>query len=79
MKKIQPRILIAAGAFLMLFGFVYLAIFAGVPYQDPTPEMSASYTLHTRIGFTIFFCGAGAFLFGAVSGIVLRFQTPVKQ
>jgi hypothetical protein len=78
MKKFRPLILIAAGVFLMLFGFFYLAIFAGVPYQDPPPEISASYALHTQIGFTIFFCGVGAFVFGAVAGIVRRFRMPVR-
>lgn len=68
--KSWPLILIAAGLFLLFGGFVYDVIFAGIPYQDPTPEMSARYAYHQQIASIICWCGAGFFLFGSFAGII---------
>lgn len=72
MKRRWPFILIAAGFFLLLGGFIYDVEMAGIPYQDPTPEMSAHYTRHARIASAIRWCGLGACLFGALAGLSLR-------
>jgi hypothetical protein len=81
MKRFLPLILIAAGLFLILGGFIYDVIFAGIPYQDPTPEMSARYSRHAHIASTIRWCGLGGFLLGALVGlgrwVVRRFRSPV--
>jgi len=69
MKGRWPFILIAAGLCLLLVGFIYDVMLAGIPYQDPTPEMSAHYTRHSRIASAIYWCGFGACLFGALAGI----------
>lgn len=37
------------GIIVIVGAFVYDVIFAGIPYQDPTPEMTASYNLHSQI------------------------------
>jgi hypothetical protein len=48
MKRGWPLLLIVAGLLLMVGGFVYDVMFAGIPYQDPTPEMSARYAFHAH-------------------------------
>ena len=81
MKRFWPLIFIAAGLFLLVGGFIYDVIFAGIPYQDPTTEMSAHYARHSGIASRICWFGVGAFLFGSFAGItrlvVRRFRPPV--
>ena len=64
MKQFWPYILIAAGLLLMVGGFIYDVLFAGIPYQDPTPELSANYARHSHIASTIRWCGGWLFLLG---------------
>ena len=54
----------------MIGGFIYDVMFAGIPYQDPTPEMSANYDRHAHIASTIRWCGVVGVLLGAAGGIV---------
>lgn len=56
----------------MVAGFIYDVLFAGIPYQDPTPEMSARYSLHANIASVIRWTGAGSFLAGAVAKVIRR-------
>lgn len=57
MKKYWPFALILIGIMMILMGFVYDVLFAGIPYQDPTPEMIANYNLHSQIAATIRWMG----------------------
>jgi hypothetical protein len=69
MRRFNPLFLIL-GCVLPLFGgFIYDILFAGIPYQDPTPELSASYALHANIASMICWFGAVVFLIGWVTGI----------
>ena len=57
--------LITAGVGLVFLGFVYDVLFAGIPYQDPPPELAAEYDRQARVaGFISWlgvpFLGAGA-------------------
>lgn len=74
MKRFWPLLLGAAGFCLLIGGFVYDVRFAGIPYQDPTPEMSARYASHSRIASVLRWTGVAAFLFGGVVGIGRRFR-----
>jgi hypothetical protein len=69
MKRFLPLLLLGIGILLIFGGFVYDVMFAGIPYQDPTPEMSARYAYHSHIASTVCAIGAGAFLGGTVAGI----------
>lgn len=71
MKRLWPFILIAAGLFFLIGGFIYDMEFAGIPYQDPTPEMSARYAYHSRVASSAYLTGAGLFLVGSVAGVIL--------
>ncbi len=81
MTRFWPLLLAAAGLFLLLSGFVYDVMFAGIPYQDPTPEMSARYAHHARIASSTYWLGFGVFLLGLLAGIVRfvvrRFRPPL--
>ena len=70
MKRHLPLVLISLGIVLLISGFAYDLVFAGIPYQDPTLEMSARYAFHSRIATGLYILGGGVFLFGAVSGVV---------
>jgi hypothetical protein len=81
MRRPWPLILIAVGLLLLVAGFIYDVMFAGIPYQDPTSEMSARYAHHARVASLICRVGGGVFLFGSLAGIirlvVRRFRRPV--
>jgi hypothetical protein len=51
-------------------GFLYGVLFAGVPYQDPTPEMSTSYSRHSRVASVTCLLGVGTFLLGCAAGMI---------
>jgi hypothetical protein len=70
MRRCWPHILITAGLFLVVGGFIYDLEFAGFPYQDPTPEMSARYAHHAHIASMIRWFGLGVFLLGVMAGII---------
>ena len=81
MKRFWPLILIAAGLLVVVAGFIYDVEYAGIPYQDPTPEMSAHYIHYAHIATSIRWFGFGVFLFGVIANIirlvVRRFRPPV--
>ena len=68
LKRFWPTCLLAAGLLLVVGGFIYDTIFAGIPYQDPTPEMSTNYARHSHIASTIRWCGVGIILLGIFLG-----------
>lgn len=70
MRRYLPLILIGGGVCLIIAGFIYDVLFAGIPYQDPTPEMSALYAFHSRVASIIYRLGGGAILVGAVPGVI---------
>lgn len=49
--------LMAAGIGLVFLGFVYDVLFAGIPYQDPPPELAAEYARQARIAGFISWLG----------------------
>jgi hypothetical protein len=70
MRRFWPLIIVAAGLFLILGGFIYDVMFAGIPYQNPTREMLARYNHHLRIASTFQGFGFGIFLFGLLASII---------
>lgn len=46
-------VLLAAGLGILICGLMYDVLYAGIPYQDPTPEMTAAYVRHSRIARSI--------------------------
>jgi hypothetical protein len=66
-KRIWPFLAIGAGLCLLIGGFIYDIFLAGIPYQDPTPEMSAGYARHSLIASATRWIGVGAFLVGVIT------------
>jgi hypothetical protein len=71
MKRYWPQIAVVAGILVMLGGLCYDAEFAGIPYQDPTPEMTSRYSFHSNVAMVIRWTGFGIVLAGAI-GIMAR-------
>lgn len=72
MKQISP-VRIVFGLGLMAAGFSYDLAFAGLPYQDPTPEMAARWALDKSIGEGLFILGAGFLMAGLLGWVIRRF------
>lgn len=70
MKRFWPLFLLAVGLLLLVGGLIYDLMFAGIPYQEPTPEMSARYAYHVRVASLICRVGSGVFLFGSLAGMI---------
>jgi hypothetical protein len=79
MRRFWAILFIVVGICLVFGGFFYDVLFAGIPYQDPTPEMSANYLFHSRIASVIRWIGIVVFLLGFVVGgaqmVMRRFQS----
>lgn len=46
------------GLAALIGGFCYDVIFAGIPYQDPTPEIEQRYEFHSQAAFYLEMAGA---------------------
>lgn len=55
------------GILIVMGGFVYDVAFAGIPYQDPTPELQARYDCHRAVAGAIYTTGSVVFLLGIVA------------
>jgi hypothetical protein len=55
------------GMLIVMSGFVYDVAFAGIPYQDPTPELQARYDFHRAVAGAIYTTGGVVFLLGIVA------------
>ena len=66
MKRFWLYGLIMLGITIIFFGFFYDVLFAGIPYQDPTPAMVANYNFHAAIASMIRWIGAGISLLGII-------------
>lgn len=70
MRAFRPTVVILLGAALILSGFFYDVIFAGLPFQDPTPAMQAEWLLHKRIATRIEMAGAVILCAGCLWGAI---------
>ena len=66
--------MIIAGVIILLTGLYYLFLKAGIPYQDPTPELQIQYTVNMEIGNTLTKIGscmtAAAAIFRITAGMI---------
>jgi hypothetical protein len=70
MKRFWPFVLIMFGIMTIILGLMYDVLFAGIPYQDPTPAMIANYNFHSQIASIIRWVGAGICLLGGAAVII---------
>ena len=61
-KRSLPRrfggVLLLSGLMILLLGLYYLAVRAGLPYQDPTPETQFQYAINHGVGMALAKLGA---------------------
>ncbi len=69
MKRFWPYGLILLGIMIIFVGFFYDVLYAGIPYQDPTPAMLANYNFHATIASIIRWSGTGIFFLGIIAVI----------
>jgi hypothetical protein len=74
MKRISPFRLIALGIIIVFAGFMYDVLFAGIPYQDPTPALTANYNFYSQIASMIRWSGIGICIIGGIL-MVIRWLT----
>ena len=70
MKRRWLLAIILLGVIITFLGFVYDVLFAGIPYQDPTPELLANYQYHAQIASLIRWTGLGIFIVGGIAMII---------
>ena len=66
-KLLKIIALPAAGLAVALAGLVYGVLFAGIPYQDPTPAMQARWEFHDQVSNVLIFSGGLCLLGGIVA------------
>jgi hypothetical protein len=65
-KKIGLILVVFAFAFFII-GFIYEGIFAGIPYQDPTPELYKKYMHYVNVGQLFYKVGTGVLALGILT------------
>jgi len=60
------------GALVIVGGFAYDIAFAGIPYQDPTPDLQARYTFHRSVAGWMYKSGAILLVGGVVARPLIR-------
>ena len=77
MHKIKARYAVLLGIMLLVAGFVFEAVFNGMPYQDPTPEMTAQWQSNEMVARYFYLAGL-VILVAGVTMIILRkvFRAP---
>ena len=70
MKRFSPFILIALGIIVIFAGFVYDVLYAGIPYPDPTPALTARYNFYSQIASIIRWSGMGICIIGGAAIII---------
>ncbi len=64
----KPRFLVPIGLALLLLGLFFDAIFAGLPYHDPTPEIVANWILQKQIARSAWVAGLLLLVVGCLRG-----------
>jgi len=67
-----------AGFAIALIGLVYDTLFAGIPYQDPAPEIQSRWEFHKSLADLFYITGGIIFLLGLLAIPVVWIRTKVK-
>jgi len=70
MKKTATILIV--GIFLIFGGFVYDIFFAGIPFQDPTPEMTQNYNFHRSIARSSELIGLLLIALAIIKGVIKK-------
>ena len=66
------------GVLTLSCGLVYDVLFAGIPYQDPPPDLAARYARHAHMARTIQLAGAILCMSGIGVAILIGLQRLVR-
>ena len=72
-NRLTPLRLLLAGIALFMGGFIYVARFAGIPYQDSTPAMEAQWRFYTNVGDSLMLAGLALATASILSWFLKRF------
>ena len=67
---------LTCGVLLLVGGFLYDALFAGIPFQDPTPALEEQYRNHARRGAWMQNIGIGLLLLSPLASLGGRTHSP---
>ncbi len=62
-----------SGIFVFVLGLYFMFIKTGLPYQDPTPEMTIRWMAYNTAGEACALYGMSIFVLGLVGRIVYKF------
>jgi hypothetical protein len=66
------------GVSFVLVGFLYDVLFAGIPYQDPTPELQSHWEFHKFVADVFYKTGGFVFLLGLLAAPMIWKMTSRK-
>ncbi len=78
LKRLFTAILLA-GILVLGAGLYYMVIKAGIPYQDPTPEIQLQYSINMGIGDVLTKMGLCTTAVGAVCRIIVGILSRKKK
>lgn len=78
LRMIKVAGLPIAGLVIVVTGFVYDILFAGIPYQDPTPEIQGRYEFHSSVAGVFYKTGGVVLLLGLLAIPVIWIKTGKK-
>ncbi len=78
LKRLFTSILLA-GILILGTGLYYLVIKAGIPFQDPTPEMQLQYSINMGIGDVLTKMGLCTTMAGSICRIVIGILSRKKK
>ena len=67
MRIVKIVVLPMIGIVLVLTGFIYDAFLAGIPYQDPTPELQTNWEFHRSVAEMLYSVGGVVLLLGLLA------------
>ena len=71
--------IILAGILVLSAGLYYLVIKAGIPYQDPTPELQLQYSINMGIGDVLMKIGLCTTMAGSICRVILGVLSRKKK
>lgn len=71
--------ILLAGIVILIIGLYYMIIKAGIPYQDPTPELQLQYSIDMGIGDVLTTVGLCTTMVGAVCRIIIGIISRKKK
>lgn len=78
MKKKIVQVIAVLGGILVIAGLYFTMVKAGLPYQDPTPEMVAKYERDMGIGMVLLLAGLGTGIFCFVYTVICFLRKKTK-